>query len=174
MTRGRGEPAARIARALMTAASAVLIAWGISARVSHAQTLDPSRKITQYRLRVWSDEEGLPQNTVYAVLQLRDGTILAGTQEGLALFDGSKLASPAWGALANVGPVWVNRLLEDRDGTIWIATRGRGLIHVSPRSVTVLGTADGLRGESVESVYRDAAGQLFAATIEGGSRRARS
>jgi len=102
------------------------------------------------------------------VIQLKDGTLLAGTQEGLALFDGTRLGPPLWGNLAKVGPVWVNRLLEDPDGTVWIATRDHGLIRVTAGGVTHFGKADGLGGGSIESVYRDAAGRLWIGTSDAG------
>src|SRR5438128_11063413 len=53
-----------------------------------AFALDPRRAITQYGHDVWQSDNGLPQNTVQAILQTSDGYIWLGTQEGLVRFDG--------------------------------------------------------------------------------------
>ena len=41
-----------------------------------------------YRESAWSEEDGLPDNSVTACLQTRDGFIWMGTEKGLARFDG--------------------------------------------------------------------------------------
>src|SRR5450432_2907959 len=43
---------------------------------------------TQYVPMVWQTEQGLPQNSVNALLQDHDGYIWTGTYGGLARFDG--------------------------------------------------------------------------------------
>lgn len=148
-----------------------MVMLACATRALALQELDPSRKVTQYRLQLWTDENGLPQNSVNSVLQLRDGTILAGTQEGLAVYDGVTLAPPTWGPLSTLGTIWVNRLLEDADGTLWLASRGRGLVRVRNGSVTTFGAGERLRGESIESIYRDRAGRLWIGTSDAGLYR---
>lgn len=46
----------------------------------------------EFRQRVWTTDQGLPHNTVRAVLQTRDGYLWIATQRGLARFDGLKFA----------------------------------------------------------------------------------
>ncbi len=46
------------------------------------------KPITQYVQEVWQTKEGLPQNSVQAILQTRDGYVWLGTQDGVARFDG--------------------------------------------------------------------------------------
>jgi ligand-binding sensor domain-containing protein len=60
----------------------------VAAFATNAIALDPSKAISQYVHGHWDTESGLPQNSVSAVLQTRDGYIWAGTQEGLVRFDG--------------------------------------------------------------------------------------
>lgn len=50
--------------------------------------LDPKKAITQYHLDVWTEREGLPQGSVQAITQTRDGYLWIGTRDGLARFDG--------------------------------------------------------------------------------------
>ncbi len=53
-----------------------------------ACSLDPEKAITQYAHEVWKTEQGLPQNTISAMVQTRAGYIWVGTELGLARFDG--------------------------------------------------------------------------------------
>ena len=53
-----------------------------------ALALDPQKSLTQYSRTVWSQEHGLPQDTIRAIAQTADGYLWLGTDEGLARFDG--------------------------------------------------------------------------------------
>src|ERR1039457_63071 len=54
------------------------IAWGDS----------PQLLPQDLAMRVWSKQQGLPDDSVTAVLQTRDGDLWIGTAGGLARFDG--------------------------------------------------------------------------------------
>ena len=56
--------------------------------LSLAGDLDPGRALTQYGHKAWGTEDGLPQSSVYALVQTRDGYLWLGTNEGLVRFDG--------------------------------------------------------------------------------------
>lgn len=64
-------------------------------------------------------------------------------------FDGSKLA--------------VHNMLFDRDGNLWVATRGSGLFRVRGSSVEHYGRADGLVGDRVDAIFEDWEGNIWAA-----------
>src|ERR1700674_4663399 len=53
-----------------------------------AYGLDPHKSLTQYSRTVWTQQHGLPQDTVRAIAQTDDGYLWLGTDEGLARFDG--------------------------------------------------------------------------------------
>ena len=55
---------------------------------SGAHALNPDRKLSQYGLQTWQTDSGLPQNSVRAILQTRDGYLWFATREGIARFDG--------------------------------------------------------------------------------------
>ena len=65
-------------RVLITSSIVGLIALG----------LFPAKGLAQYRFDKWSTDEGLPQNTVSAILQTRDGYLWLATAGGLVRFDG--------------------------------------------------------------------------------------
>ena len=74
-------------------------------------------------------EKGLSQATVQATLQDRDGFIWAGTQSGLNRFDGYTFRQ--YRGTNNETPGlrddWINVLLEDQAGHMWVATERGGL-----------------------------------------------
>ena len=87
-----------------------------------AAALDPHVRVTQYHTLSFQNEQGLPQNSVQAILQSHDRYLWLGTQAGLVRFDGvrfvvfDRLSEPEF-TRENV-----RALAEDRDGTLWIAT----------------------------------------------------
>src|SRR5215831_16588191 len=62
-------------------AVALAFAWLIDL---HAET----NSFPHYNVRVWQIDDGLPQNSVWAIAQSKDGYLWVGTQQGLARFDG--------------------------------------------------------------------------------------
>jgi hypothetical protein len=73
-----GVPA-RLARAVVPAL--LLLA-------APAAALDPAKAIGQYSRDGWTTVQGLPQASVLALAQTRDGHLWIGTTAGLARFDG--------------------------------------------------------------------------------------
>ena len=55
-----------------------------------AQALSPDKATSQYVHNAWNNSHGLPQNTVTAISQTRDGYLWLGTLEGLVRFDGMR------------------------------------------------------------------------------------
>ena len=52
--------------------------------------LTPVSAAPNYFIGAWQTEDGLPQNSVTAVVQTRDGYLWLGTYSGLARFDGAR------------------------------------------------------------------------------------
>jgi ligand-binding sensor domain-containing protein len=47
----------------------------------------------QYQVQSWTTEEGLPQNTVHAIVQTPDGYLWLATLDGLVRYDGVKFTT---------------------------------------------------------------------------------
>ena len=71
-----------------SATVAVLMATSL-VLATPAYALDPDKALSQYVRDVWRTIEGLPQDSVYALVQTRDGFLWFGTQEGLVRFNGA-------------------------------------------------------------------------------------
>jgi diguanylate cyclase (GGDEF)-like protein len=149
----------------LVATLAILIAGASSARA-----LDPQRAITQYVRDVFRVEQGLPQNSVQALLQTRDGFLWLGTQEGLVRFDGARFAVFDDATHKALREPNVIALAEDRDGTLWIGTAA-GLVSLKDGVFAAYDADSGLPGKGVLSLFVDRQGRLWVGTDEGVARR---
>lgn len=120
--------------------------------------------LAQYRYDSWSTKDGLPQSSVIAILQTRDGYLWLTTFNGLARFDGVRFTvfntnnSP--GMSANDCTV----LHEDAAGALWIGTGESGVMRLQNGVFTSFTTAQGLPRGSVRRIQRGPAGELLVTT----------
>lgn len=80
-------------------------------------------------IRSWGTEAGLPQNSVNAMVQTRDGYLWLATRDGLARFDGIRFK--VYGLEQGLPSVDISSLLEDHEGALWIGTLGSGLCRLT-------------------------------------------
>jgi ligand-binding sensor domain-containing protein/signal transduction histidine kinase len=124
---------------------------------------------TQFGHEVWQTEQGLPQNTVQAVLQTRDGYLWLGTKAGLARFDGLRFTVFDKQNTAQLPHNQIRGLFEDSAGRLWISTPG-ALVQFKQGRFTAFTTSDGLSSNNIWSVYEDRVGNLWVATVNGLNR----
>jgi diguanylate cyclase (GGDEF)-like protein len=129
-----------------------------------ASALDPDRPLTQFVLQTWGMNEGLPQNTIAAIVQTRDGYLWLGTQEGLARFDGVRFTVFDRANTPELGHNTVWRLYEDRAGRLWIGTVGGGLTVREGSRFTRYGEAQGLPSDQISSILEDRRGRIWVGT----------
>ncbi|WP_153242472.1 ligand-binding sensor domain-containing diguanylate cyclase [Frateuria defendens] len=95
------------------------------------------------------------------------GRVLTSTELGVARWDGRRWE--LFEAAAGLPPVGVSDLLVDRDGSIWLGTYGRGMLHWNGYGlVENWGSAQGLGSPLVWSIARDAAGAVWVTHDHGG------
>ena len=115
-------------------------------------------------------ESGLPQNSVQALLQTRDGFLWIGTEGGLARFDGTGFQVFDLSSHPALPGNDVRCLLEAHDGTLWIGT-SEGLAWLQNGTATAFTTRDGLPANGVHALAQSADGALFVSTELGVARR---
>jgi signal transduction histidine kinase/ligand-binding sensor domain-containing protein/CheY-like chemotaxis protein len=131
-----------------------------------ALALDPHVRVTQYHTLSFQIEQGLPQNSVQAILQSRDGYVWLGTQAGLVRFDGVRFVVFDRSSAPAFTRENVRALAEDRDGTLWIATDD-GLLFLRDGRVTKLVAPAPLPSQLVTSLLLASDGTLWVGTEAG-------
>lgn len=121
------------------------------------QTSEPTR----YNVRSWQTDEGLPQNSVYAIAQTQNGYLWVGTHEGLARFDGVRFTLLDETAASHLKQAWIMALCADRDGSLWIASENNGLTRLKDGAFTVFKETDGLPGNQVQCLLQSRDGTLW-------------
>ena len=117
--------------------------------------------------RTWRAEDGLPQESVWAVTQTKDGYLWIGTGGGLARFDGVRFE--VFGIQDGLPSMQIRSLLEDRKGTLWIGT-ANGISRFANGKFSSWTRRDGLAGESVTQLAEDGEGNIWIGSNLGLSR----
>lgn len=88
-----------------------------------AAALEQSLTGQSYVQTGWTDQNGLPQNSVYSIAQTTDGYMWFGTEEGIVRFDGVRFT--VFNALKNkeLKDSYVGKMVAGRDDSLWIGTR---------------------------------------------------
>ena len=130
-----------------------------------ALSLDPTDALGQYGRQTWQTDSGLPQNTVSAVLQTRDGYLWLATDGGLVRFDGLRFAvfDPQNSGLRSGR---IQGLLEDAEGNLWIAT-AEGIGRKTAGSSVIRQVNDGLTNANVLGLTVDSRKRVTAQTPDG-------
>jgi signal transduction histidine kinase/ligand-binding sensor domain-containing protein len=113
----------------------------------------------------YTQQNGLAQNSVYAVYQARDGTVWAGTVNGgVSSFKDGRFVTytTANGLSSNM----ISSILETRDGTIWFATPN-GLNAWSNGHWRTYSSREGLPSDSVNCLFEDSSSVLWIGTANG-------
>ena len=134
---------------------------------STAWCLDPQKPISQYVHTVWGSEQGLPQNSIQALLQTRDGYLWIGTQEGLVRFNGVDFKVFDKANTEEIRHNDVRVLYEDRDGFLWVGTFGGGLVRYDKEKKKFTTVQRGLSNNSITAILQDHKGDLWVGTTDG-------
>jgi signal transduction histidine kinase/ligand-binding sensor domain-containing protein len=128
--------------------------------------LEPSTPLASYGRQAWGMENGLPQNTIQAMVQTKDGFVWLGTEVGLVRFDGNgfqvfdRNSSPALPGND------VRCLLAAKDGALWIGTSD-GLARWKDGAVKQFTVADGLPSNIIRFMREDQRGGVIVSTESG-------
>ncbi|MFO1487056.1 MAG: two-component regulator propeller domain-containing protein [Verrucomicrobiota bacterium] len=120
-----------------------------------------------YSSRAWQTDEGLPQNSVHALAQTRDGFLWVGTGEGLARFDGVRFSAPPEIQSSPLKHATVTALVAGGDEDLWIGTSGLGLFHWRPGAVEDRSPTNAATNQTIHCLTRDRRGTLWAGTDQG-------
>jgi ligand-binding sensor domain-containing protein/signal transduction histidine kinase len=142
-----------------------LAACVASAQLTNAP--NPGFQRSPFVCRVWRAEDGLPQDSVGAIVQTSDGYLWLGTGGGLARFDGVRFK--VFGLADGLPSLNVKALLEDRQGGLWIGT-ANGLCQYKGGRFTSWTTRSGLAGDNISGLAEGRDGAIWIGTSTGLSR----
>ncbi|HEV7814024.1 MAG TPA: two-component regulator propeller domain-containing protein, partial [Janthinobacterium sp.] len=131
----------------------------------------PTRTLRFEQLNV---EQGLPQESVLAVVQDKQGFMWFGSQAGLSRYDGYRIttfkSTPS--DPASLADNWVRVLYLDQDGQLWAGTDGgldrydaatQRFSHFKPREEAGRGNGD----RHIQAISGDGGHGLWIATTDG-------
>jgi methyl-accepting chemotaxis protein/ligand-binding sensor domain-containing protein len=148
------------------ALASIFFTFLTAARAQTATGLDPQKRLTQYILEVWREDQGLPQNAVQTILQSRDGYLWCGTQEGVVRFDGVKFTVFDKQHTEGIKENNVYALCEDKEGQIWVGTYVGGVSVYRRGKFKNYGKDHGIEGD-VGTVAQDAQGTIWVGANDG-------
>ena len=109
---------------------------------------------------------GLPNGRMQGMADGEDGTVLiAASGAVMRLTDGRAKALYQF-PTARRG-FRVLKMLRDRDGGLWVAPAGRGIVHIHQGRTDVFSESDGLSGNDIYDLFEDREGNIWVATING-------
>ncbi len=121
----------------------------------------------QYRIDHWTADDGLPQNSVYGIVQTGDGYLWFTTFDGLVRFDGVKFAVFNKNNTKGLASNRIQIILAEADDTLWLGTEDSGLVRFGNGQSQTFTTADGLPSNQVNGVQKDLDGSLLISTPDG-------
>jgi len=110
---------------------------------------------------------GPPSSGFSSAIELRDGEVWIGSAFELDL-----VSAGGWRRLTEangLGSHLISALLEDREGNVWIATYGQGLLRLDRQGFVSFGTSEGLATENVTSVIPDGEGGVLVVGVPASS-----
>jgi len=138
-----------------------------------AFALEPQTPLARLGRQAWTVDNGLPENTVMVLAQSRDGFVWAGTELGLARFDGVSFQIYDHAANPYFPDAEIRCVLDTRkadgSGALWVGTSD-GLVQMEGGRTTLITTRNGLPGNAIRGLAQTANGDLWAWTEMGLAR----
>jgi signal transduction histidine kinase/ligand-binding sensor domain-containing protein len=141
----------------------IILALLLAAPIA-SMSLDPSVAPTQYVRQHWGRAEGIPDISVFAITQTRDGYLWVGTEMGLVRFDGARFTLFGVRNTPAFETSMVTSLLETRDGALLIGTR-TGVIEYTRGAFRRLQRPGGAQEAIVGQLFEDGAGRIWVGSL---------
>jgi signal transduction histidine kinase/ligand-binding sensor domain-containing protein/CheY-like chemotaxis protein len=131
-------------------------------------SFDAPKTLGEYVFDNWHDSDGLPQNSINAILQTSEGYIWLATYEGLVRFDGVHFTIFDTVTAPGFTHNNITVLREGPSGVLWIGTQGGGLMRFANDKFTSYGAELGPLANTIWSIETDRDGNVWIGTDGGG------
>jgi len=133
-------------------------------------SLDPGKSIDQYLMEEWKIPDGLPANTIRAIIQTPDGFLWLGVGNNfvLARFDGITFKVFKNETNLDIKNSIIYDFFLDKKGMLWIGSSG-GLTRFHPQQgdFKTFSIKDGIQGNGMLCICEDMKGNLWIGSEEG-------
>jgi diguanylate cyclase (GGDEF)-like protein len=126
--------------------------------------LDPSLEPAQYHHQRWSNENGLPQNTINSITQTTDGYLWLGTLEGLVRFDGISFTNFNARNTMAIDHNIITAAHTDKNGSLWFVNSKGSLIKVVNNQFERLSSINHLSTTLINTIYPSDKGVIWIGT----------
>jgi ligand-binding sensor domain-containing protein/signal transduction histidine kinase len=120
-----------------------------------------------YSLRTWQTEDGLPQNSVTALVQTRDGYIWLGTYGGLVRFDGARFVVFDSDNTTALKDNRITSLFEDHNRILWIGHETGNLTRLQSGVFAAVEVPGGWSGGKILRIGADENNDIWLMNKEG-------
>lgn len=110
--------------------------------------------IESFQQHTWTIDDGLPMNSVNAIIQTPNGYLWLGTETGLARFDGIAFEVFTHENTPAFSNDLITSLQVDNCGTLWIGTRGGGLSRYKNGALKAITGYSRLLGNEIWCIMR--------------------
>jgi signal transduction histidine kinase/ligand-binding sensor domain-containing protein len=143
--------------------AALLAVWLCGAPRAGAQVADG-----RFSIDTWGTGQGLlPDDSVLALTQTRDGYLWLGTLDGIVRFDGVRCTVFDESNTTNLPSIKIVRLFEDSRSNLWVGTFTAGAALISQGRVEPLKIGRGQRAGNLVSICEDSTGAVWLLTADG-------
>jgi len=111
-----------------------------------------------YSFLSFTTKDGLPDNTVFSLAADKEGRVWLGTWTGLAVWAQGKISPVHDERVSSVG---ILDLLAQPDGSLWVATRGKGVVHILDTVIKSYRRTEGLPGDTVSALASSRDGGIW-------------
>src|SRR5688572_20035921 len=153
-----------------TAISTVLALRTVSdAHAQDARATPPTRDAgpPSWVHESWTVKDGLPVNSINALLQDQTGYIWAASFDGLVRFDGIRFTVFNSANSEELPSNRIIQLKEARDGSLWLTTEQGHVVRFRGGRFANTPFEGGKSGGGIATLYEDTAGVVWAGTPEG-------
>lgn len=131
---------------------------------------DALYRFKERAVRMFTKDNGLPNNVIMTVLATRDGAVWTGANcGGISRYDGTRFQT--FNEKDGLLNSCVFALAEDTNGDLWIGTWGGGAFRYHNGAFTQYSTDQGLAGDVVLSIVAARDGSVWFGTNSGGVSR---
>jgi ligand-binding sensor domain-containing protein/signal transduction histidine kinase len=126
-----------------------------------------------FAIETWRTDRGLPQNSVNALIQSREGYLWLGTYNGLVRFDGVRFTVFDAGNTPAMRNSRVTSLYEDSRKTLWIGHETGELTRMAEGAFHPVNLSRRWPGGALQNIGEDERADIWLLSIEGSAMRLR-